>query len=209
MRKKSILFTDDHKKDFRKNTVYLYLLLFLCFPIGLYTLHKTKSKSRKFKTVYFTICAIFVALLITVIVISLIPDKIEIVINESTINLEVGQSSSVNVGTSKAGFSYAEYEYISEDPDIASFEDGIVTAINPGSCEIYVTASGKTSNRVTVIVTEGKDPIDYARTVYITESGSVYHYDSSCSNMSNPISLTIDEAIKMGYSACKRCAIDE
>ena len=88
MRKKSILFTDDHKKDFRENTVYLYLLLFLCFPIGLYTLHKTKSKSRKFKTVYFTICAIFVALL---------AEQYDTMLSESGSNLSGGQRQLLSI----------------------------------------------------------------------------------------------------------------
>ena len=41
--------------------------------------------------------------------------------------------------------------------------------------------------------------------VWIPSSGSKYHSYAGCSNMSNPRQVTLDEAIAMGYDACKRC----
>ncbi len=41
--------------------------------------------------------------------------------------------------------------------------------------------------------------------VYIPQSGSKYHRNSSCSNMSSPSKVTLDEAKQMGYEPCKRC----
>ena len=40
---------------------------------------------------------------------------------------------------------------------------------------------------------------------WIPESGTKYHSKASCSGMENPTQVTLDEAIAMGYTACKRC----
>lgn len=41
--------------------------------------------------------------------------------------------------------------------------------------------------------------------VWIPESGTKYHSDPDCSGMINPTKVTLEEAIAMGYEACKRC----
>ena len=41
--------------------------------------------------------------------------------------------------------------------------------------------------------------------VWLPESGSKYHSNSSCSGMDNPQKVTLEEAQAMGYTACKRC----
>ena len=41
--------------------------------------------------------------------------------------------------------------------------------------------------------------------VWIPESGSKYHSNSSCSGMNNPTQVTISEAKAAGYTACKKC----
>lgn len=43
-------------------------------------------------------------------------------------------------------------------------------------------------------------------TVYRTSSGSVYHFDPSCSNMKNPISLTLVEAMTRHLDQCQKCS---
>ena len=43
-------------------------------------------------------------------------------------------------------------------------------------------------------------------TVYVTASGSKYHFSSACSNMKNPISKTLSEAKSLGYEPCSKCA---
>ncbi len=42
-------------------------------------------------------------------------------------------------------------------------------------------------------------------TVWIPSSGTKYHSNSGCSNMTNPTQVTKDEAIKRGYEPCKKC----
>ena len=41
--------------------------------------------------------------------------------------------------------------------------------------------------------------------VWIPQSGSKYHSNSSCSGMNNPTHVTISEAQSMGYEPCKKC----
>ena len=41
--------------------------------------------------------------------------------------------------------------------------------------------------------------------VWIPNSGSKYHKSSDCSNMKNPKQVTLDQAIIMGYTPCKKC----
>ena len=38
-----------------------------------------------------------------------------------------------------------------------------------------------------------------------TNGGTKYHTRSSCSNMDNPIQVTVNEAQQLGFTACKRC----
>lgn len=41
--------------------------------------------------------------------------------------------------------------------------------------------------------------------VWVPRTGKKYHYKKSCSNMRNPSKLTKSEAIKRGYTACRKC----
>lgn len=41
--------------------------------------------------------------------------------------------------------------------------------------------------------------------VWISQSGSKYHSNSSCSNMKNPTQITISEAQDRGLEPCKKC----
>lgn len=41
--------------------------------------------------------------------------------------------------------------------------------------------------------------------VWVPRTGKKYHYKSSCSNMRNPSKITKSEAVKRGYTACKKC----
>lgn len=41
--------------------------------------------------------------------------------------------------------------------------------------------------------------------VWVSQSGSKYHSNSSCSNMKNPTQITISEAQNQGLEPCKKC----
>lgn len=49
------------------------------------------------------------------------------------------------------------------------------------------------------------EPEENVAMVWIPNSGSKYHSRSDCSNMKNPSQVTIDAAISMGYTPCKKC----
>ena len=40
--------------------------------------------------------------------------------------------------------------------------------------------------------------------VYITPSGTQYHYSSSCGGK-NSFEITLEDAMKKGYAPCKKC----
>ena len=43
------------------------------------------------------------------------------------------------------------------------------------------------------------------RMVWVSSNGEKYHSKSSCSNMSSPRQIPLDEAKRQGYTACKKC----
>ncbi|MCI9227091.1 MAG: DUF4236 domain-containing protein [Dorea sp.] len=48
-------------------------------------------------------------------------------------------------------------------------------------------------------------PKNTSEMVWLPESGTKYHRNSSCSNMDNPRQATLDEAVNTGYEPCKKC----
>ncbi len=53
-----------------------------------------------------------------------------------------------------------------------------------------------------VATTQPENTVDM---VWLPESGTKYHSNSSCSNMDNPRQVTLDEAVNAGYEPCKKC----
>lgn len=41
--------------------------------------------------------------------------------------------------------------------------------------------------------------------VWITDNGKRYHSSSECSNMKHPYTVTLDDAIELGYTPCSKC----
>ena len=50
---------------------------------------------------------------------------------------------------------------------------------------------------------------DENRIVYVSKTGSKYHYSSICSGMKNPRSVTLREAKAMGRQPCEKCVSEE
>lgn len=50
--------------------------------------------------------------------------------------------------------------------------------------------------------------VDLNRTVWLSRTGSKYHYRANCSNMSNPIATTLGDAIARGKEPCKVCVTE-
>lgn len=75
---------------------------------------------------------------------------------------------------------------------------------------VYTTSIVETSAVETIATTQTEQITVESTTkqeqmVWIPESGKKYHSKSSCSNMQNPIQVTISQAKNMGYEPCKRC----
>lgn len=88
--------------------------------------------------------------------------------------------------------------------------------LNAGSYKFKVRAykkvNGKTyyggfSDVVSITVTEQAAITDSAsRSVWIpTNGGKKYHSNPSCSNMIDPIQVSIERAVAEGFTACKKC----
>ena len=56
---------------------------------------------------------------------------------------------------------------------------------------------------------DGTDPMDVMppteNTVWITAKGKRYHRSSSCSNMKNPYTVTLEQAQASGRTPCRKC----
>ncbi len=110
----------------------------------------------------------------------------------------------------------------------------IISEITPASSEVFEISSESTSERENAfkppVPTESVpetstasqtsttsqtsevseisvSPLDYEGTVYIAASGSGkrYHKNPRCSGMRGTLPMTVDEALKKGYTPCKRC----
>lgn len=57
----------------------------------------------------------------------------------------------------------------------------------------------------TEMQTESEAQTEYVEMVWIPNSGTKYHKDSSCSNMNSPREVPLEEAEQMGYTPCKKC----
>jgi len=71
--------------------------------------------------------------------------------------------------------------------------------INTNTTVTTNTSNNNQANNVVAVNNQSK-------TVYKTAKGKVYHYSSDCSNMKNPISLSLDEAKSQGLKPCSKCA---
>ena len=66
------------------------------------------------------------------------------------------------------------------------------------------TKSVATTTTTTVITTTTR--VTTERMVWIpTRGGTKYHKTNTCSNMIEPYEVTISEAVRQGFTACKRC----
>lgn len=77
--------------------------------------------------------------------------------------------------------------------------DTSTTTTDSSTTQIYNSISNNTENAT---LDNDKEEIQM---VWIPVSGTKYHSKSSCSNMKSPKYISLAEAQKQGYSACKKC----
>ena len=191
---------------------------------------RTKKSKKKF--IFIAIAALFV---IYVIGSSNSDDPVleEIKISASDV-IETSEKSEVEYTISPDEFDLEGASLRSENSDIASFvlegDTLYVQGNSAGSTELWLEKDGVESNKITVSVIEPEsdtvvdntpttDPsapiVEQPSTpsepteemVYIAGSGegTKYHSNPDCSNMSNPVEITLNEAQSRGYEPCKRC----
>jgi hypothetical protein len=102
-----------------------------------------------------------------------------------------------------------ELDLESSDDDISDNvlygeSDDTEAAASESTTQVPATTQAPTTEATTQAPTVTEAASNTA-TVWIPQSGSKYHSSSSCSGMKNPQQVSIDDAISMGYTACKKC----
>jgi hypothetical protein len=85
---------------------------------------------------------------------------------------------------------------------IVSLVLALTIALSPSLGVYAATVETLPANRAaSVTVVETKSTMVWVP----THGGKKYHASSSCSNMKNPRKVTLSEAKKEGFTACKKC----
>lgn len=82
------------------------------------------------------------------------------------------------------------------------------SASEEGLEERACSACGATETQTTSKLASAAPVQNMGRTVYASRTGNKYHYVATCSNMKNPISMTLQEAIDSGRTPCSNCVND-
>lgn len=185
----------------------------------------SSKHSRKKGGCLFPILIVFIVFFLLM---SLIPDdeslsSIELSADTST-EYDIGQSASITVKTDPENYDIPESSYKSSGGTINVLDGQInFSSDSSGVFDVWIEDGNVKSNTLsfTVVdnsVTESAEPTIQAtpepqeqdqqpqeQMVWISQSGSKYHSDPSCSGIENPTEVTLSEAQDMGYEACKKC----
>lgn len=90
---------------------------------------------------------------------------------------------------------------------VFNVQNGIVINYKDGSSHLSGQKVTKTtkSTKQKYKTTKAPKVNKNVKYVWIPRTGKKYHYKKSCSNMRNPSKFTKSEAIKRGYTACRKC----
>ena len=127
-------------------------------------------------------------------------------LNKKALSLTVG-----GTGTLKVTGTKQTVKWKSSRKGIATVNNGIITAKKAGTANIIATVLGKnfvckvTVKNISAPNNTNPETPATEGEVWIPNSGSKYHKSSDCSNMKNPKQVTLDQAISMGYTPCKKC----
>ena len=99
-----------------------------------------------------------------------------------------------------------------DEPYVEPDTEAIADVAEPDTTEKPEDTTKKAEDTTKKIEDTTKKPTDTTKapdtTNYVwipTNGGTKYHKKSSCSNMIDPLHVSLDEAIDRGFTACKRC----
>lgn len=93
---------------------------------------------------------------------------------------------------------------VSENPIIEITTTQTVTNNSINTENISISSENNQNNEKSVTIPEKEENI--GNLVWIpVNGGTKYHNKSSCSNMKNPIQVSVETAIENGYEPCKKC----
>lgn len=235
-----------------KNALTIILLI-IFFPVGLYLMWAKTNWNKTIKIVITVLIAILALIglffpsddtnkadktsqAITTIASDIREFKFTY-ITDNTIELEIRNSgindknnSYFTISPNKE-FNIDDIEFISENPEIATFTYDKtaltnyiyynIEAVSAGETYIYVQTKDKSvvSEKIKVVVTEEETTTESTTitttkeyttkqkssiTVYTTPTGEKYHYSKSCAG-ENAIEHDLDD-VQNSYKPCKKCA---
>ena len=121
--------------------------------------------------------------------------------------LSPGDSSN-NVSTAETTTEYVAQEtnaITSEDTTEITTEEIAKITTEKATEEIAEITTEETTEGTTEITTEENTTETDEEMVWIPKTGKKYHSNYSCGNMKNPRQVTLTEAQRRRYTACKKC----
>ena len=214
-----------HKFPFYKNSLFIWVLLFLLPPIGITLLWTSKKYKKKTRIALSTVFAFYTFVLF-------IPNS-----NNSTLNNTATQKNSIAQGSQKksndeeiakqklaaeeaekqkiaqekAAAKEAEKQRIAQEKSAAEEAERQRIAQEKAAAEeaerqriAQEKANAEAARQREEQIQESQA---IGQAVYIASSGNgkKYHSNPNCSNMNGTIKLSVDDALGRGYTACKKC----
>lgn len=100
-------------------------------------------------------------------------------------------------------------EYLSTSSDNVVQPDIITSCIEEVSSIEKASSMEEVSSEEAVSsqVTSSKENVtqNVEKMVWIPQSGKKYHSNSACSGMKNPTKVTVEKAVSLGFTPCKKC----
>ena len=94
---------------------------------------------------------------------------------------------------------------VSSMQEVSSEEISSVIEVSSEVVSSKETVSSKEA--VSPQVTSSKETVtqNVEKMVWIPQSGKKYHSNSACSGMKNPTKVTVEKAMSLGFTPCKKC----
>ncbi len=106
------------------------------------------------------------------------------------------------------GICFHVYVYNVQQGIVIDYATGSSHAEGGAATTTVKTTTTKTTTKATAVTTKKTEVTagdDQTTWVWIPQTGSKYHYKSSCSGMKDPKQVTLEEAIQQNYEPCKKC----
>ena len=132
---------------------------------------------------------------------SITAEAATIKLNKKNVTLSKGKNCTLKIiGTKKKA------TWKSSNKKVATVSSkGKITAKKEGSAKITAKIGKSTLSCKVTVTAKPESTESSANMVWISQNGSKYHKNSSCSNMKHPEQISKKDAVSQGYTPCKKC----